>query len=397
MAACINFSLYLIVFVSAAILIFRCRRLSPSCRRFVVARLTEKQKTQLVETLKLISKYLKSPLRQNEEKMCASIQKRTSEKEIITLLQVVHKVEVSGKDERLMMFKPTVQKIFSKESQHAELYNLVKESPSLSSKTKTELLEAMEPTGCLAKAKSTLEKKMYPKVSLALSMVKEVLGALLGLFLTPLQETKDVLTILSIKTFHQDVIQGRIDLIDNMPLLDFITILVLIYGCIFFLRLLNSVASAAASTEEETPSCRIDIFKFRLNPHWVPFLTEILIGLQTIKNILKSYKLKLAMIEAEEQLEASEEQTSPWKKVIDIAQDLEEADIEQEALRERRKKIKIVSCLGDILQGSTLMVLLLRTDLRVRSVLKLASLSSRLGVDPRNGGTSGKFSLCTQV
>ena len=35
------------------------------------------------------------------------------------------------------------------------------------------------------------------------------------------------------------------------------------------------------------------------------------------------------------------------------------------------------------------MVLLLRTDLRIRSILKLANLSTKLGLDPRHGGTSG--------
>ena len=100
--------------------------------------------------------------------------------------------------------------------------------------------------------------------------------------------------------------------------------------------------------------------------------------------------LKLALADIAKQLEASEDsEKQTWTKIIDIAQDIEEAEINRETLGERRNKLKIASCLGDILQGSVLMVLLLRIDLRVRSVLKLASLSSRLGIDPRDGGSSG--------
>ena len=50
----------------------------------------------------------------------------------------------------------------------------------------------------------------------------------------------------------------------------------------------------------------------------------------------------------------------------------------------------MISCLGDILQGCVLMLLLLRTDLRVRSVFQFASVCHQIGLDPREGGTAGK-------
>ena len=45
--------------------------------------------------------------------------------------------------------------------------------------------------------------------------------------------------------------------------------------------------------------------------------------------------------------------------------------------------------MGDILQGCILVVLMLRTDLRVRSLLSLAMVSEMVRVDPGNGGIQG--------
>ena len=393
MVAGLNFLIYLVALVSAVCLV-SCWSSRFGGERIKTPMLTERQKTQLSDTLKLISKYLKEPVQKNEENMISSIQKIMEKDQLMALIKITHKVEVRGQEKALKMFEPTVQRVFLKESQHKALFNLVKENPDCSSKMKTDVLEALESKGCFAKVGTALEKKLSPKVKITLVMLKEILKASLGLLLIPLQESKDLLTILSIKTFHQDVIQRRIHLIDNMPLLDFITILSVIYGVTFFLKLLNAVASAAASPEERAYTCSIDVLNCRFNPHWIPFLTEILLAVRTLQEIVKSYKFKLKMNEAVEQLEASEnreDETSAWKKIVDIAQDLEQVDVNRETLGERKKKIKIVSCLGDILQGSVLMVLLLRTDLRVRSVLRLAAVSRRLGLDPRNGGTSGKF------
>ena len=393
LAVGLNFFIYLVAFGSAIYLV-SFRSSQSMGHRTTRTMLTERQKTRLVQTLKLIRAYLKAPVTKNEEKMISSIQKIAEKDQLLTLIKVAHKVELRGQDKALKMFAPTVQRVFLKESHHKALFNLVKENPDCSNKMKADVLEAFESKGCLAKAGTCLEKKLSTKVKITLAMVKEILEALLGLLLISLQETKDLLTILSIKTFHEDVIQGRIHLIDNMPLFDFITILSVIYGFTFFLKVLNAVASAAATPEEKAHSCSIDIFQCRFNPHWIPFVTEILLAFRAIQEIIKSYKLKLTMKEVVEQLDRTEdkvEQRAMWRKILDIAQDIEQVDIIRETLGERKKAIKIPSCLGDILQGSVLMVLLLRTDLRVRSVLRLAALSQRLGIDPRNGGTSGKL------
>ena len=63
---------------------------------------------------------------------------------------------------------------------------------------------------------------------------------------------------------------------------------------------------------------------------------------------------------------------------------------ELESLDMKEKKIKITSVLGDIVQGAVLLVLLLRSDLRIRGVLGLAKLAGTLNVDTRSHDTSGK-------
>ena len=64
--------------------------------------------------------------------------------------------------------------------------------------------------------------------------------------------------------------------------------------------------------------------------------------------------------------------------------------IKLEGLDFKEKRIKITTVLGDIVQGSVLLVLLLRSDLRIRGALGLAKLASRLNVDTRSSEISGK-------
>ena len=56
-----------------------------------------------------------------------------------------------------------------------------------------------------------------------------------------------------------------------------------------------------------------------------------------------------------------------------------------------KKKIKITAVLGDILQGAVFLVLILRTDLRIRGILGLSNLAGRLSVDSRDSGVPGNI------
>ena len=90
-------------------------------------------------------------------------------------------------------------------------------------------------------------------------------------------------------------------------------------------------------------------------------------------------------------LDDSEQANSKWMKIVEMAQEIEEVDIKTEVLDTKRRKIRVISCLGDILQGCVLMLLLLRTDLRVRSLFQFSSMCHQFGLDPRKGDTAGNI------
>ena len=209
-------------------------------------------------------------------------------------------------------------------------------------------------------------------------MIKGTLAAMLGLLLIPLPEIKDLYTIVSLKIFHQDIIQGRNELIDNIPLEDFVTILSVIYGFTFVLKLVKARSSSISSTSWH---------------HWIPFVPDAEIALRTIQEIRKRYQLTSMMQFTIDNLDDSEEANGEWTKIVTLAADIDETNIDLEVLGDRKREIKVIGCFGDILQGCILMVLLLRTDLRVRSLLQFASVCRNIGLDPKNGGTPGEYIL----
>ena len=204
------------------------------------------------------------------------------------------------------MFETTMEKIFFKKSEQTALLNLIKEDPNSSKKLKMDVLKALEPKGYLSNLGAALDEKLSPNFKIALAMVVEICLASLGLFLIFVQETKDILTILSIHTFHQDVIQGRIHLIDNLPLMEFVAILSVIYGFTFLIKLLSAVTNAGSTPNGEAHSCHINIFT---------------IGFQYIQQIVRNFKSKLAMYKVIDNLDDNrEEQIKAWNKIVDIAQ-----------------------------------------------------------------------------
>ena len=192
------------------------------------------------------------------------------------------------------------------------------------------------------------------------------------------------------------MIQGRIELIDNMPLEEFITTLGVIYGLQFIVRQMNSVASRFASSQADSHSCYIDVFRCRLNPYWIPFVREIIMALQRIQATIAIFRKKSAMDEMVEKLDALEgegERTKAWCEILETSLDIENEHMHIETLGERRTQLKIISTVADLLQGSILTILLLRPDLRVRSMLKFSSLSGHLGLNVREFGALGNALL----
>ena len=374
-----NLTLYLVALGSATFLI--CSRRKEAIRPLLTAvlrviLLTEREKTIISKTLQLLSKYMKDQSSENMNNVSKSIQRMTKSTKL-KLIKVAHSIEVKVSDTVENIFEPTIEQVFRDESQRKELFVLIKQTSILSTKIKLDVLEALEPKGRVKLKIQDLMKKISPAVKISLIMLKGTLAASVGLLLIPLPEMKDLITIISLKVFHQDVIQGRTDLIDNVPLEDFVVILSIIYGVTFILRIISARSSSISSTTWH---------------HLIPFVPDIEIALRTIQEVIKRHKINLMIQYTLDNLKDNEEDNSEWLKVVTLAEKVEESNLNLEVLGDRRRQIKLISCFGDILQGCVLMVLLLRTDLRIQSLLQFSSMCRKIGIDPRNGGASGKSS-----
>ena len=125
---------------------------------------------------------------------------------------------------------------------------------------------------------------------------------------------------------------------------------------------------------------------------WIPFVREICIAMQKMKEIVKIYRNQLILNELVNKVEAEDAVggiAEAWSNILDLAQNIEQAKISLESLDMQRKQMKMVSILGDILQGSILIVLLLRPDLRVRSFFNSVSMSRSLGLNQNGLETLG--------
>ena len=371
----IHLTIYLVALGSATFLICSKGRqpLRPAPKELTLA-----EKEQISDTLREITEYMKDQCIENEEKMTKSIQEMLKETQL-NLIKVAHSIEVRDPNNIENIFETTVRQVLYDEAQEKKYFALIKESTMFSTSLKLDVLEVFEPKGWLKRKFQGLSMKCTEAVKITLVMMKGILSALFWLLVIPLPEIKDLITIVSIKIFHHDIIQGRAHLIDNIPLDDFVTVLSVIYGFIFILKLIEAHSSSVSSASWH---------------HWIPFVTDIEIALKKIQEIIERYKSKLNMQSIiDDDLDDSEQATSKWKKIVDIAQEIEEVDINTEVLGAKRREIRVISCLGDILQGCVLMLLLLRTDLRIRSIFQFASVCHQIGLDPRQGGRAGKSFL----
>ena len=372
----VNLAVYLVAISAATFLLCSIGR--QALRKALKEKtLIEEQKKQISNAVRLISQYMNNPSSENEENVTMSIQKMPKPTQL-NLIKVAHSIEVRVSDSTENIFESTVQLVFSDEAQKKELFALIKESTCLSTKIKLDVLAVFEPKGWVQRKVLELTKKLPQANKITLAMIKGTLAAMLGLLLIPLPEIKDLYTIVSLKIFHQDIIQGRNELIDNIPLEDFVTILSVIYGFTFVLKLVKARSSSISSTSWH---------------HWIPFVPDAEIALRTIQEIRKRYQLTSMMQFTIDNLDDSEEANGEWTKIVTLAADIDEANINLEVLGDRKREIKVIGCFGDILQGCILMVLLLRTDLRVRSLLQFASVCRNIGLDPKNGGTPGEYIL----
>ena len=197
---------------------------------------TQTEKTQLQSAFDLTRTYLKSPVPTNEENMKKHLKKLSLTLKM-AFIKAAYLIEAKGQEDALEpLFDPAVLGMFSTESQREAHFTYIKENPNCSTELKIKVLEVFDPKSCLSKISLNIQKRCSQSAKATCVMVKRILGASIQLVSIPWQDSKDLVTIVSLQIFHHDVIQGRIDLIDNMPLREFIYVLSVIYAFTFILK-----------------------------------------------------------------------------------------------------------------------------------------------------------------
>ena len=105
--------------------------------------------------------------------------------------------------------------------------------------------------------------------------------------------------------------------------------------------------------------------------HMIPFVTEVYISVRLLQDKIEIYKKNMSIKENIEKLEGPQEENDEDDKVLenmlDSAQDIQSLNSRIEFYGQQKNEIKVSSCIADVVQGTLLMMLLLRRDLRNRA------------------------------
>ena len=201
-----------------------------------------------------------------------------------------------------------------------------------------------------------------------------IVKTVVSILLLPVHDIKTVVTISTLANFHYVVIQQRISLIDNLPLRDIITLLVVIY---ILSHLLKILTASRLETETQESWC---------NLRWTPFYAEIYLSIIEIRWTWRIRSLKLDLLRAfhEGGVSSREPHSTFWAEVERKSRLINRILVQPEKQRSSQRKVQITTVLVDIVQGAVLLLLVLRADLRIRGTLRLAQLAGWLGADTRD-------------
>ena len=361
--------------------------LAALCCAFYLARQQDNRRPRwstwnagVVTALKSINRNICTPSPRNEEDMQNAIHELSPVLQL-SLARITTNIEIGSGGSTTTFFEPTVESILAQgEDEETEFLGLTKEDNKSSTKFKIAVMKETEPKGIVSKIKTFLLGRLPYKLRIFTKTTKEVVTALFGMITIPAQDVKDVGTVVSLYSFHNNVLQGNDDRLDDFHLNDYITNLAAVTGVIFLLRLLNSFAENDVNGESTS-----------FNFHKIPFVTEAFVCIQTARESLRSFRTKAAI---QDDLDAvrnkeGEEAKRIWEHVCDKSEDINESERRMETNNQTRGKIKIVCCVGDILQGSMLIILTLRKDLRIRGLLGLTKVTHMIDSDPSNLGLRG--------
>ena len=243
--------------------------------------------------------------------------------------------------------------------------------------------QALEPKGTISKIKTKMSEILPYKLKIVIKTGKEVIRNVVGMITIPAQDIKDVGTVVSLYSFQENILQGHDDRLDNFRLEEFVINISVVTAAIFLLRRLNSLADD--NVEDQSSVCRFNFLGFSFNLHRIPYVTEAFLCIETIKESLHGYKKREAIKKKLKKLDNKtneNERSAIWNEICATSEEIEATEKRMERNNLKKIKVKIVCCIGDILQGSSLMILMLRSDLRIRGLLGLTKMATNIGIDP---------------
>ena len=364
------------------------------CCAYYLARQQDKQERKKVEdkfggrekiirALKLVKRDAEMQSPQSEAEMQKAIRDLPSILQL-SLARISRNIEVKRENRPRIFFEPCLESIFAQdEEQQTAFFVLTKEDSMTSTRFKKTVFNWLEPKGTISKIKTKISKILPYKLRIAIKTGKEVIGNVVGMITIPAQDIKDVGTVVSLYSFQENILQGHNDRLDNFRLEELVINIAAVTAAIFLLRRLNSLADD--KVEDQSSVCRFNFLGFSFNLHRIPYVTEAFLCIEAIKESLHGFKKREAIKEKLKKLEnkTNEDETSAiWKEICATSEEIVATEKRMERNKLKKVKVKIVCCIGDILQGSSLMILMLRSDLRIRGLLGLTKMATNIGVDP---------------
>ena len=112
-----------------------------------------------------------------------------------------------------------------------------------------------------------------------------------------------------------------------------------------------------------------------------PFSQDIYITVKKISQHMQIFKnqweIELKLTELNKGAD-NRENTSTWEDIVEKSEHINRSELKLENYKSMERELSVISCIRDITQASVLLVLLLRTDLRVRGILGLAAVGNKL-------------------
>ena len=308
----------------------------------------------------------------------------------VELLKITYNIETKQAESSGQMMRTVVQMINSTNAATKAILSLVKDS-KMPTAFKTRVIDLVK-MGSTTKKNSYFDDVIPAKQKTYFETAFGICKTIGQICAFPSQDIKDLAVIAKILNFHYNVIQERSNLIDNIPLLTISGLLLTIYSSVQLLKM-----TILRSTDLSLKPLRCFPLGFDCNPKWIPFFSESSLGIYKIKKIWQISELKMSIVKTMEDIETERGDTYHlWQDVMIKSAQVNQFSVELERQDCEGKKIKMTAVVGDVLQGAVILVLLLRADLRIRGILGLSKLESRLNafninVDNRNWGVSGLY------